>query len=135
MVEIESVTVKLGDHEYIIQQASFLRSKPWKVRLLDEVKPLFERLGSAADIEFKTAADLQQLMPIAEELFVGGLDTVYELLLAYSPTLQADREYIEAHATDKQILAAFQEVIKLADFLGVSAQLRRGIGLKTNGTS
>jgi hypothetical protein len=135
MVEIESVVVKLGEKEYTIQQAGFLRSKPWKKRLFEEIKPLFERLSGASDIKFDSASDLFQLLPLAEDLFVNGIVTIYDLLIAYSPILEEDRQLIEAHATDKQILAAFQEVVKLSDPFGVVSQLNRRIGLKTTGIS
>jgi len=134
MIEIESTVVKLGEREYTIQQAGFLRSKPWKKRLLDEIKLLFEQVGGLGDLRFETSADLLQLIPIAEDLFIDGIDIIFDLVVAYSPELEAEREYIEAHATDKQIFSAFQEVVKLADFFGVVNQLNRKIGLKTIGT-
>ncbi len=135
MIEIESTVVKLGEREYTIQQAGFLRSKPWKKRLLDEIKPLFEQVGGLGDLRFETPADLLQLIPIAEDLFIDGIEIILDLVVAYSPELEADRQYLEAHATDKQIFSAFQEVVKLADFFGVVNQLNRKIGLKTTGTS
>lgn len=135
MVEVESTVIKLGDKEYTIKQAGFLKSKPWKKRLFEEIKPLFERLSGASDIHFDSAADLFQLLPLAEDLFVSGIETIYDLLVAYSADLEADKEYIEAHATDKQILAGFQEVVRLSDPFGVVSQLNRRIGLKATGTS
>lgn len=134
MVEIESTTVRLGEKDYTIQTAGFVRSRPWKKRLLEEIKPLFERLNGAGDLQFNTAADLFQLFPLVEDLFIEGLDTVFELLIAYSPVLEDDRAYIEAHATDKQILAAFQGVVILADPFGVVAQMNRKIGRGLIGT-
>ena len=134
MVEIDSVIVKLGAKEYTITQAGFLKSKPWKKRLLEEVKPMFEDVNGAGDIEISSPADLVKLLPMAEKLFVESTETLLDLLVAYAPTVEADREYIEAHATDKQILAAFQEVVKLADFLGLTGLLTRRIGLKVSGT-
>lgn len=134
MVEIESTTVRLGERDYIIQEASSLRSKPWKQRFLDEVVPVLERISGASDIEFKTAADLLELLPLAKELLVDSAVTLLELLIAYSPELEADKAYIEAHATDRQILAAFQAVIKLADFLGLAGQLNRQFGRMKIGT-
>jgi hypothetical protein len=134
MVEIESTTFRLGERDYTVKQAGFLRSKPWKKRLFDEIKPLFERLSGASEIQFESAADLFQLLPLAEDLFVDGIETIYSLLIAYSADLEADQEYIEAHATDKQILAGFQEVVKLSDPFGVVSMMSRRIGLKTSGT-
>lgn len=134
MVEIESIAVKLGEREYAIRQASFIRSRPWKKRLLDEIRPLFERINGAGNIEFNSPSDLVQLLPLAEDLFVAGIETIFDLLLAYAVELEVDREYIEAHATDKQILVAFQGVVKLADFLGVTGQLNRQLGRGLTGT-
>lgn len=134
MIEIGTVSVKLGEKEYTIQEAGALRSRPWKQRLLDEIAPLLEKVKGASDIQFETAADLFQLMPLAKELLVDSAVTLLELLIAYSPTLEDDREYIEAHATDRQILAAFQEVVKLADFLGLTSQLSRQLGRMRIGT-
>lgn len=133
MVEIDSVIVKLGEKEYTITQAGFLKSKPWKKRLFEEVKPMFEGVNGASDIEINSPADLLKLLPMAEKLFVESTETLLDLLVAYAPTVEADKEYIEAHATDKQILAAFQEVVKLADFLGLTSLLTRRIGLKASG--
>lgn len=135
MVEIESVVLKLGEREYTVKQAAYLRSKPWKKRLFDEIQPLFARMGGAAETDFRTMADLMQLLPLAQDLFLDGIDTIYCLLLAYSPDLEADREYIEANASDKQILVGFQEVVKLSDPFGVVAMMTRRNGLYTNGTS
>lgn len=129
MVEIESVTVKLGEKEYTVQTAGFIRARPWKKRLLEEIKPLFERLNDAPNIEFNSAADLFKLFPLVEDVFINGLDTVFGLLIAYSPVLETDKEYIEAHASDKQILAAFQEAVKLSDPFGLVAQMNRKLGL------
>lgn len=134
MVEIESVTVKLGEREYLIKQAGFLRSKPWKQRLLNEIKPLFDTLNGAPDLEFNSPADLVKLLPLAETLLVEGVETIYSMLLAYSAELEADREYIETYATDKQIVKAFTEVVLLADPFGVVSQLNRKLGRAQIGT-
>ena len=135
MIEVETMTVKLGEREYTVQQAGFLRSKPWKKRLLTEIKPLFDEIGGLQGMEFQTPADLLKLMAVMESIFLDGIDSVFELLLAYAPALEEDRAYIEAHATDKQILFAFQGAVKLADPFGVVALMSRRYGLSATGTS
>lgn len=134
MVEIETATLRLGERDFTIQTASFLRSRVWKKRLIEEIKPLFEQISNVKDMQFNSPADLLGLMPVAENLLIDGIDKVFELLIAYSPELEAARGYIEAHSTDKQILAAFQEALKLADPFGMISQLNRRIGLKPTGT-
>jgi len=135
MSQIESATLYLGEREFVVQTAGFMRSKPWKKRLFEEIKPLFEKVSAAPDIVFNTAADLLKLVPLAEELFTDGLDLVFDMLITYSPVLEAEREYIENYATDKQILAAFQGVVILADPFGVVATMTRRIGRTATTTS
>lgn len=129
MIDIQTVTIRLGDKDYTIHEAPYRRSTEWRRRLVDEIKPLFEQVSGLTDIQFETPADLLQLLPVAERLFVEGIEQVFDLLIAYSPDLEGDREYIEAHASDRQIFAAFQQVITLADFLSLIPQIRRaGLG-------
>jgi hypothetical protein len=129
MIEIESTTVMLGEREYTIQQAGFLRSKPWKKRLIDEVQPIFGQIGEISNFKIDTPADLLKLIPLMETLFLDGIETVFDLLIAYSAELEANKDAIANSATDKQILAAFQEVVKLADPFGVVPLMIRRIGL------
>jgi hypothetical protein len=135
MSQIESATLVLGEREFVVQTAGFMRSKPWKKRLFEEIKPLFEKVSDAPNMEFNSAADLLKLLPLAEELFTDGLDLVFDMLVSYSPVLEDEREYIGNYATDKQILAAFQGVVVLADPFGVVATLTRQLGRATIGTS
>lgn len=135
MIDIQTVTVRLGEKEYTLHEAPFGRAAPWRRRLVEEVRPIFEQVSELPGIRLETPADLRQLFPVAERLFVDATEQIFDLLIAYSPELEVDRAYIETHASDRQIFAAFQEVIKLADFLALIPQIRRaGLG-GMNGTS
>lgn len=135
MIEIRKVIGKLGEKEYEITEAGFAVSKPWKKRLMEEIKPLFEQISNAPNMEFETPADLFKLFPLAEAIFVDGIEKILELLIAYSLVLQADHEYIRANATERQIFALFREVVLLADPFGLIAQLNNQIGRKAIGIS
>lgn len=135
MIEIKTVTVRLGERDYEIREASFVVSKPWKKRLIDEIKPLFEKLSGAPDITFDKPSDLFQLLPLAESIFIEGIETIFDLLVGYSPTLAADKEYIADNASDRQIVAAFREVVYLADPFGVVNSLNRRLGRGLTNTS
>lgn len=135
MIEIQTATVLLGEKEYIVREASHVRAAPWTRRLMSEVRPLFEQVKEAQGIEFSTPADLLQLWPLVEHLFTGALDKLYEMLIAYSPELEADQQYIADHATNRQILAAFQEVVRLADPFDLVPTLTKQIGRAAIGTS
>lgn len=135
MIDIRTVTGKLGEKEYEIREAGFAVSKPWKQRLLADIKPLFEKLGEAPNLRFETPSDLFKLFPLAESVFIDGIDTVLGLLLAYSPVLQADAEYIRENATERQIFSFFREVVTLADPFGLVSQLNRQLGRGLTGIS
>jgi len=135
MVEVQTVTIQLGQREYTIAEAPRLRAAPWRKRLMTDVKPLFDQVAGAQEMTFNTPADLLRLWPVIETLMIDGLDNLFELLLAYDAQLENDREYIEANATDKQILSAFGEVARFADPFGVLNLANRQIGRKMTGMS
>ncbi len=137
MVRIETVTVQLGEREYTFSEQPRPRVKPWRARLFAEVKPLFGQLEGATSLSFDQPGDLLKVLPLLETVLLDGLDTVVELAVTFAPELEADREYIEQHATEKQILAAFQEAVKLADPFGMANQIGRLTltGRRGNGTS
>lgn len=132
---IRSVVVTLGAREYAVCEAGFARSRRWRKRFVDEIKPLFEQVSGMAGLEFGSPADLLKLLPLLDTVMVDGIDRVFELLLAYSDTLSADREYIEESATDRQILDAFREVASIAFPFDLGSLLRRQLGRAANGMS
>lgn len=132
---IQTATVTLGEREFTIQTAPFIRSKPWRKRLVTELRPIFDQISGAQDMTFEKPDDLLKVWPVVEGLLVDGVDLIFDLLIAYSDTLEAEREYIENHATEGQIWQAFQEVLRLSDFLGISSMFGRRIGLTMSATS
>ena len=135
MIEIKTITLRLGEKDYEVKEAGFIVSKPWKKKLLEEIKPLFEMLTGGLDIEFSTPADLFKLLPLAETILVDGVEKILDAIIGYSVVLQADHEYIINNATDRQIVAAFREVVLLADPFGVVNQLNKQIGRGLSGIS
>lgn len=132
---IETTQIELGERTFEIRTAPFARSRLWRRQLIGEVKPLFEQVAAAQDMTFETAADLLNLWPLAETLLVEGLDLIFEMVISYAEPLEAEREWIEQNATDQQIMAAFQEILRLGDFLGLMPMMSRRFGQMTIGTS
>ena len=134
-MDIRTVTVKLGEKEFIITEAGWKKATAWKRGLIEDVKPMYEQVAGAADIKFESAEDLVGLWPLIQTVLVDGMDALFEHLLAYSPVLKKERDYIEENATEAQVFAAFKEVIGLADPFGLVAQFNRKIGLKAMQTT
>jgi hypothetical protein len=128
-VQIRVATVTLGDKDYEITEAPILRSRTWRERFYQTIAPLLEQLGGVKGAEFETPEDLLQLLPLAEQIVVNALTEVVDLLLLYSPELEADRDYILNHATERQAIRAFQEVLKLAIPFEIDRLIARNPGL------
>lgn len=116
-VEIKYFEAVFGKGElrqYAIEEPGVLRSRKWRSRFGETVMPLFEQFAGAQNIEFETPEDLLKLLPLVQSIVLDALDEVFDLLILYSPELEADREWLEDNATERQIIAAFMEVLQLA---------------------
>jgi len=91
MSDLEKVTVRLGARDFEVTAAGFARARAWKQRLINEVQPIFATLADAPGITFESPADLLKLLPLAETLIMGGVATIFELLIDYAPALAAER--------------------------------------------
>jgi hypothetical protein len=134
-VQIRVATVTLGDKDYEITEAPILRSRAWRERFYQTIAPLLKELGGVQGVEFERPDDLLQLLPLAEQIVVNALTEVVDLLLLYSPELEADQDYILNHATERQAVRAFQEVVKLAIPFEIDRMIARSPGLVTAMTS
>lgn len=128
-MQVETTTVTLGNRDYTIQTAPYVRSAPWRRRLVEEIKPLFDQAANVPNMTFETPEDLLKLWPMLTAILVDGIDTIFDMLISYTSVLGDDKEYIENHATEKQIMAAFQEVIRLSDPFGLAQLFARRTGL------
>lgn len=134
-IQIRVATVVLGEKEYQIEEAPILRSRAWRKTFYNTLMPLLKELGGVQGIEFDRPEDLLQLVPLAEQIVVNALDEVVDLLLLYSPILEEDQDYILNHATERQAVAAFQEVLKLAVPFEIDCLIARAPGLARAMTS
>lgn len=137
-MKLQSRKIVLGETEYEVSEAGHRRAKGWKKAFLDGLfRPLQAQLVelNALDLDAGlTLGDLPTLSPFVTTLLTDYIDQVAELVITYSPVLEENRETILDTASDRQILAAFWEVLQLANPLSPSilAQLS---GLARIGTS
>lgn len=137
-MKLQSRKIVLGETEYEVSEAGHRRAKGWKKTFLESLfQPLQAQLVelNALDLDAGlTLGDLPTLTPFVTTLLTDYIDQVAELVITYSPVLEEDRETILDTASDRQILAAFWEVLQLANPLSpaILAQLS---GLARIGTS
>jgi len=117
-MQLQTAKITLGNTEYTIQAAGHRRARGWKKAFFSDLyEPITVNLTTLNNVNETplTLADIPRFTPLAQELLIGTIDAVCTLLIGYSPVLEAAREEIEENASDAQILAAFVEVLKLAN--------------------
>lgn len=146
--------VVLGQRTYVLEPQTWKREREWRERVTEPVRALVGLLntvvGESRDDEDEgqdgrariaaalMQADLMGLIRQAETHILGLPDLVFDAVVSYSARLEADRAYIEEHATSAQVYAAFWEVVKLAYPLGRVMEMfspRRGPAAGTTSRS
>ena len=79
------------------------------------------------------ALDVATVVKDLSFTLLNSIDTIYELMFAYSAELEKDRERIEAEAYDSDIMEAFTAILSLAFPFGAMAG--RVMSLVPNGST
>ncbi len=134
-----------AERSYKVTQLPTLMNTRWKERFRE---PLSEILGILEELQDSFGAGIQldsteDLVMVASLLMrkvlmnyvIGGMDMLLDMVIAYSPELEKDREYIEAVAYDEQVAVAFMEILRLAiPFGGDLKAARKVLGFRNAAT-
>jgi len=123
-----SVTVELGERTYTISEAPYVRSKTWRGKLASVLQPRLRTALGLKDMTIEKPEDLIGLIEPLQWAALEAVDEMFDLLMAYDKALESDKEYIEQHATESQIVSAFGKLLEMADPFGLVRQLRSGLG-------
>ncbi len=124
----------LGGQAYEIEKRRFNANEAWRQEVIALLDPLLEKVkGLSPDMEFNHPFELVELVrPLLFEVR-GALRAVVDLLLAYAPTLQQDKERILEEAYDEELIDAFIVCLRLA--FGFLAKLGNASGLVVQPTT
>lgn len=119
-----TTTVTLGGKAYTVQELPIRASRRWRERAS---APLHELVGTLEGVDATLTATIRDADDMAEaarhvvgvlrsgtSVLTASVDTMLDLLFAYSPALAEDRERIEEEAYTSEAVEAFTEVLKLA---------------------
>ena len=118
-------TVVLGEKEFQIRELPTKPAEAWRKRLGDELQPIMNvlqqipamlkdgKVGGLAEMEISEQL-LQAILEPVKVLAIDSLSTARELVITYSPVLEAERAWLEANACDSEFVEALVECIKLA---------------------
>jgi hypothetical protein len=112
-MRMTTLTLTLGQ-AYTIPIASVKRARAWRARLKEPLNQVLGAVNAVTTVQLETTADLtalaEQLLPI----LMDATDTLLDLILAYAPALDAQREAIEDTAVDEEVVDAFLVLLKAA---------------------
>lgn len=139
----KQVTVTLGGREYVLQEKHAGPHRVWRDRIDNSnVMKIFKSLDGAmgqlveagdaiqeawvkatsgkedeegkGDLPLNKLIDVIRILPIVVLGVSGSMNEIHELLFAYDGKLAAQRKWIEEHAYDSEITAAFMDILGLA---------------------
>lgn len=120
-------TVVLGEKKFVVRALSMKAARAWRKDFGEPLQVIIGVLQNAGEIELTSTTHVASLLNEVGPLLLGSVDILVEALFAYSPTLEAEREWIEEHADDVEAMAALWEVLQLAyPFGGLLDRLSSG---------
>ena len=123
---MKTETIIIGEKTYVVREAKRKANANWRKRFQAEFTDVAALLEGLPHTDL-TAQALGGLLHQIIAKVGGSVDTLAELVFAYSPELAADRETIEEEAYDSEIMAAFTAVMKLAYPFGSVIQTMNGL--------
>lgn len=107
------ITVNLAGKEYELRALPIRQAREFRKKFTKPVEEMINVLGSASKTELSDVESMKGVVDAVKTILLGSIDLLVDLLFEYSAELNADRDTIEAQATDEEALAAFAEVFKL----------------------
>lgn len=122
---MKKTSVTLAGRTYVVESLKFKAEREWRKKYDAPIGNLIGAIGNLQGIgskQFEKAGDLLKevgatLLSNAGSLLQAMLDSpdiIFNAICDYSPTIQADKAYIEENAYQDEIAAAFVEVLKIA---------------------
>jgi hypothetical protein len=139
---MRTIEITLGGKPYTITELPSRKNAGWRKSIDEEFGGMLSIAEGvqAADLTGVRMGDVTSLIRTVGSGLLGGVDAIKRLLIAYSPELTADAEWIEENAYDSEIQEAFARVLTLAypfavlveKILSVVNRLPRMTGSATN---
>lgn len=113
-MNVFAIDITLAGQALSIPVAPIRRARAWRQALKEPLNQVLGAVQAATTVQLETAADLSALAEQLLPILLDATDTLFELVLEYAPTLKAQREHLETHAIDEEVVDAFLAILKRA---------------------
>ncbi len=141
MTKPQPVTVNIAGQDYEIEPLTIRGNRAWREKFSQPLQQLLGATRQMVDVfqsqqfELRDLPGLGVFVAVLGQVLLGAPDLVLDMLFAYSPALQADRERIEASAYDDEAMQAFLRILRLAYPFDGLVNLVKQIGQANQATS
>lgn len=127
VISAREAVVELGGREFMIQALNMKAARQWREDFSQPVQQVLGMLNRMKDVELSDIGNAAGVLQQVGTFLLGSVDVLVDALFAYSPELQAERDWIEENADDTQAMAALWAVLQLAyPFGNLVTLLNRG---------
>ena len=113
-MNVFAIDLTFGGKAFSIPVAPVKRARAWRQGLKEPLALVLGAVQAATTVRLETAADLSALAEQLLPVLLDATDILFELVLDYAPALKAEREYLESHAIDEEVVDAFVAILKRA---------------------
>lgn len=125
---MRKVTVTLATQEYVIVERPTRKNEAWRKRLEKEIAPIVEVIKDVNREEI-SMENAHNLAPAAQQVLEVAMKSpakIRDLVIAYSPELEKQKEALLDEAYDSEFMDAFIQILGLAyPFGGILPVIQR----------
>ncbi|MEI8164809.1 MAG: hypothetical protein WCG26_00460 [Chloroflexales bacterium] len=108
-----TLTLTLAERDYAVPVAAIKQTRAWRAQLKAPLDDLLALVSTNLTVELAALSDLIGLADKFLPVLMDAPETLFNLLVAYAPLLEAEREFLEANAYDDEVVTAFLAVLKV----------------------
>lgn len=134
---MREIKLILGEKEFTVRELPDRKNKEWRKQLepiLDGVSKLLREDNT----EINSAGDLVDIMARNGRALIAQSENAADIVISYSPLLQAEREWLDENVTETEYLAALMALARVAyptDFFIQQVAGSKSLGLLRPQTS
>lgn len=127
---MREIVLTFAGEKITVIELSARKNSEWRKQLDAPFKAMLEAL-KATDTQINSMADIPNVMARLQDLLIPNADIIPDIVISYSPVLEALRAWLDENATETEFLNAFLQIARVAyptDFFMQQAAAMKQLG-------
>jgi hypothetical protein len=121
------IVIPIAGRDYNVKPLTIRKSREWRESFEHKFDGLVTVLTTFSTIEVNNLSGVGEVIATLKSTLINSVDTVLDLVCAYAPEIDQDRERIENEAYDAEIVEAFGSILGLVFPLGKLTRVVNGL--------